>query len=262
MTPPPLDMSDPETDLSAIEHAAVRSWPALNTITIDGWIARHSSGGSTRGNSAAALAWSGTNLATSLSQVETFYRQHDAPPRFTITDAAAPASLDAALHDRGWERGADHVTQAKDIIAPSASHDAPSRHPMTIDLADAPSDAWLSIYLSGLSDDRRPVAQRLVSGIPPPLRFITAIRDGEAIASGLTVLDGPLASVQCMATSLAARRAGAATAVLAAIEAEARVHGVRRLYLQADGANAAGLMLYRRSGFFEIGRYHTRTLPL
>ena len=91
--------------------------------------------------------------------------------------------------------------------------------------------------------------------------FFSAVRDGQVIASGLSVLDGALASVQCMATIATARRTGAATAVLLAIERHAAKNGVRRLYLQTDAANAAATSVYQRIGFRLAGRYHTRELP-
>lgn len=255
--PAPLDLSDTDTNLLAIERAAVRGWPGLETHEIDGWLARYSSGGSTRANSVAALDWNGGDIAQSLARVEAFYRDRGAIPRFTISDARAPANLDAELERRGWHRGYAHVTMAKDLTPPSAAREA---NGITVHLSNAPDADWRAIYLSGLTEDRGPVAEQLVAGIPPPLAFLTARRDGAAIASGLTKIDGPLASVQCMATCVAARRTGAASAILAAIEANVAAHGVRRLYLQADGANDAALALYRRSGFSEIGRYHTRSL--
>jgi ribosomal protein S18 acetylase RimI-like enzyme len=90
--------------------------------------------------------------------------------------------------------------------------------------------------------------------------FFAARLAGTVISSGLTVLDGPLASVQCMATSPEVRRSGGAIAVLAGIEAIAAKHGAYRLYLQTDGDNAAAIGLYERFGFAIVSRYHTRDL--
>jgi ribosomal protein S18 acetylase RimI-like enzyme len=85
------------------------------------------------------------------------------------------------------------------------------------------------------------------------------MRAGQLIGSGLSIVDGPLASVQCMATLATARRQGGARAVLQAIEASARSAGCERLYLQAEAANSAALSLYQAFGFRVVGRYHMRS---
>ena len=257
-------------DLLAIERAAVGSWPAFETEAIDGWLARWASGGSVRANSVAALDWRGGDLAAAIARVVAFYRQRGAVPRFTVSEASTPDDLDQALARDGWRRGGEHVTMAKDIadarrasaagqqVAPGPAADA-SR--VAVQALAAPTEAWLAVYLQGLTPDRRPVAPRLVAGVPGPRRFFAAVRGGALIGSGMSVVDGSLASVQCMATLPEARRTGAATAVLAAIEAWAAAEGARRLYLQTDAENAAALGAYRRCGFIVAGHYHTRDLP-
>ena len=265
-------------EIAAMEQAIVRGWPALETAGIDGWLARWSSGGSLRANSVAALAFTGTDIDLTLAKVVHFYRQHGGIPRFTITDIAAPAGLDALLEARGWRRTGDNVAYAKSVGAktvggktvggktvggktvggngaePAAAAD------VRIELRALPTADWSQIYLSGLSIDRRPVALKLVEGTPRPRVFFSGVRDRQVIASGLSVLDGELASVQCIATHAAARRTGAATAIVQAIEQHAVANGVRRLYLQTEAANTAALRIYERLGFRLAGRYHTREL--
>lgn len=248
-------MADPETDLLAVERAAVRGWPAFETKVIDGWLARWASGGSVRANSVAALDWSGGDLDAAVARVVEFYRRRNGVPRFTISEVSAPPGLDAVLDRVGWARRGDHVTMAKTV----AAAEAPAADVM---LLDHPVPAWLAVYLEGLSHDRRPVAARLVAGVPAPRKLFAVYRNGGIVASGLSALDGALASVQCMATLPHARRTGAAAAVLAAIETWAGARGARRLYLQADADNAAAIGLYDKSGFGIVGRYHTRELPV
>ena len=103
------------SNLLAVEQASVRGWPARDTEMIDGWLARASSGTSVRGNSVAALAWTGHDLGAAISRVVSFYRDRGAAPLFTISDASVPAGLDDALERAGWRRGIDHVTMAKSV---------------------------------------------------------------------------------------------------------------------------------------------------
>ena len=207
-----------------------------------------------RANSASALDYTGADLDRSLSDVAAFYRARGAIPRFTMTDVSLPAGLDAALERRGWRRHGEHVTMARELGETAAPPGIP------VLTHTVPTPEWCRVYLEGLSPDRRAVAPLLVERVPGPRMFFSAVRDGTVIASGLSVLDGRLASVQCMATLASARRTGAARAVLAAIEAYARGGGACRLYLQTDVANAAAMTLYGSIGFTVAGRYHTREL--
>lgn len=245
--------------LLAIERAAVRGWPALEAVEIDGWLARASAGGSVRANSVSALDYSGRDLDASIARVVAFYRAKGARPRFTITDVSLPTGLDAALAAGGWRHRGDHLTMTKHLagVARSDGHACG----ITIVRHDHPTPGWYRVYLEGLSGDRRDVAPRLVERVPAPCCFFSGFRDGRVVASGLSVLDGAVASVQCMATLPEARRAGMARAVLAAIEAYAWDGGARHLYLQADAANIAAISLYRSVGFDVAGRYHARELP-
>lgn len=245
--------------LLALERAAVRGWPALEAVGIDGWLARASAGGSVRANSVSALDYSGLDLDASIARVVAFYRSKRARPRFTITDVSLPTGLDALLGRLGWVRGGDHLTMTKHLagVAQSDGHALD----LTITRHDHPTPGWYRVYLEGLSGDRRDVAPRLVERVPAPCCFFSGVRDGRVVASGLSVLDGALASVQCMATLPEARRTGVARAVLAAIEAYACEGGARRLYLQADAGNVAATSLYRSVGFEAAGRYHARELP-
>ena len=239
--------------LAEIERAAVRSWPALETAEVDGWLWRYASGGSLRANSVAALAFTGSDPDAAISAIERLYEAKGAPCRFTVSEASAPADLDALLASRGYERGEDHVTMAKDIAGSTL------QLPADVAVAREPTPDWLDIYLAGLSPDRRAVAPRVLAGLPAKHTYFGCNRSGRLVSSGLSVIDGTLASVQCMATLGAARRQGGARSVLQAIEAHARDAGCDRLYLQAEVANTAALSLYQAFGFRVAGRYHMRS---
>ena len=246
------------TEMLAIEQAVVRGWPSLETRRIDGWLARWSSGGSVRANSVATIAYTGCDLDCSIAAVVEFYRARKAIPRFVIAASTTPADLDPQLDACGWQRSGAHVTLAKNIDpAPALTVPAPG---IGIVRHKAPTTAWSDIYLAGLSADRRGIALRLVEGTPEPRTFYSAIHDGQVIASGLSIRDGALASVQCMATLLAARRTGAVTTILTAIEGDALAHQVTRLYLQTDAANIGAISVYERFGFHVADRYHMREL--
>jgi len=238
--------------LLAIEQAAVKSWPALETAAIDGWLWRHASGGSLRANSVAALAFVGASVEAAIAEAEQRYRAHGATCRFTVADVSEPGDLDWRLAALGYVRGEDHVTMAKEVAAAAAL-------PGDVEPSRDPTPEWLTVYLSGVSADRKAIAPTILAGLPVPRTFLACRRAGSVVGSGLTIPDGDLASVQCMATLPAARRQGCALAVLRAIEARAAEQGCARLYLQAEAANTPAIALYESFGFRVAGRYHFRT---
>lgn len=234
-----------------IERAAIHGWPALESSVVDGWLWRCTSGGSIRANSVATLEYCGQSIDASIDDCERRYALRGAPSVFTISDVAAPDDLDARLESRGYRRGDDHVTMAKRV-------DAGATLPDGVSIGIEPTKGWMDAYLSGLSEDRRAVAPKLIANLPKTAVFVSADKSGKATSSGLTVVDGNVASVQCMATLPRERRQGGAQAVLGGIEAIAAQNDARWLYLQTGGDNAAAQSLYSRRGFSIIGRYHTR----
>lgn len=243
--------------LAEIEAAAVRSWPALETVALDGWLWRWASGGSQRANSVATLAFHGTDLDAAVRESERRYRAKGAACRFTISEVSEPCDLDARLAALGYDRGHDHVTMAKEIAAPDAASPGPPAHGVA--LSTDPTPEWLAVYLSGLTPDRRRVAPAILEGLPAHRSYFSCRRDGAVVGSGLSIADDRLASVQCMATLERARRQGCARAILSAIEAWAAEQGCTYLYLQAEADNAAAIALYQGCGFRVAGRYHLRT---
>lgn len=245
-------MEWPQNLLLEIERAAVRGWPAFERIDVDGWLYRRSAGGSVRANSVAALDHRGRDAGASIERVEQLAGEGGVPACFTVSDASSPAGLDAMLDARGYVRGEPHVTMAKAV----AGHPQP---PPDMEIGDRPSPGWMKVYLSGLEENRRSAAPELIRGLPKTTRFISALDELQAISSGASIIDGALASVQCMATLTTARRKRGAWRVLEAIETIAAVNGVRHLYLQTSETNVGARGLYERFGFSVIGRYHTRT---
>ncbi len=238
--------------LPEIEAAAVRGWPATVQTPIDGWLFRHSAGGSVRANSVATLAFSDADPDVAIRAVEAIAVAHGVNACFTVSDVSVPADLDARLAAHGYIRGDDHVTMAKAVANSTVL-------PEGVTVSPIPSPGWMAVYLSGLSEDRRAVAPEILRRLSAAALYVSAFDAGDVISSGLTIGDGSVASIQCMASAPEARRRGGAQRVLQAIEAIAARDGRQALYLQTSGDNAAARTLYARMGFAVIGHYHTRT---
>lgn len=245
----------PEGLLLEIERAAVRGWPPFEQIAVDGWTFRQSAGGSIRANSVAAIDWTGDDVAASIEHVERLASSRGVTASFTVSDASSPAGLDEQLEARNYLRGEPHVTMAKTV-------NGNPQPPPDMEIGDRPSPSWMTVYLQGLSENRRASAPDLVKGLPKSARFFAALDELQAVSSGASIVDGALASVQCMATLAAARRKRGAWRVLEAIETVALVRGAKFLYLQTGEDNSAARALYERFGFEVIGRYHTMSKSL
>ena len=238
--------------LVQIEAAAVRGWPAPETADLDGWLWRCASGGSLRANSVSTLSFRGTDFEAAVRDAERRYRAKGAPCRFTVTEVSEPGDIDERLAAMGYARGEDHATMAKEI-------DGSVRAAAEVGLSADPTPDWLAVYLAGLSPNRRAVAPAILAGLPARRSYFSCRRAGTVVGSGLSIADGNLASVQCMATLASARRQGCARVVLSAIEAWTAAQGCTHLYLQAESANTAAIALYEAFGFRVAGRYHVRT---
>jgi hypothetical protein len=107
---------------AAIELCAVASWPARETLALDGWFLRFTGGFSSRSNSAATNAYNGASLECSIEAVEAAYRARGLPPQFQIAPTTRPENLEAVLVARGYT----HKTPTWVMVAETAALAAPS----------------------------------------------------------------------------------------------------------------------------------------
>lgn len=91
---------------------------------------------------------------------------------------------------------------------------------------------------------------------PPHGGFVVLLDGANTVAGGgIRRLDDATCEVKRMWTNPAYRRAGHASAVLAALEELARELGYRHVRLETGYAQPEALALYRRLGYREIGNY-------
>jgi len=237
-------------DLRRLERVHVRAWPALETARIQGWLWRHSGGGSQRANSVSAIDFEGGSPEAALDEVEARYREKGAPARLHSFSAGRPAKLPEILGARGYRQGEQTLTMAKAVAKPVPVDGEPS----TLAAAD-----WLEVYLEAITENRRKVNSMILAAVPEPRAFF-AFREGRrVISTALCVAepegaDGSFAVIECVATREHARRRGGARAVLAAVEHWACRREIRLLGLQVSEANTAAIALYASLGFAAVDR--------
>jgi GNAT superfamily N-acetyltransferase len=241
--------------LVAIELAAVAAWPALETSDIDGWLWRYSGGGSQRANSVSCLAFSGADADAAIAEAEARYRARGAAPMFQVCHVNAPADLDERLQRRGY-RLQEPCTALAKRIAP----DAAGWHDADIEIGDAPSEAWLSVYLAGITPSRRGLAPLILARVPAPRAFLLLRDQGQPAATALGVVAEGVAIAECVMTRADLRRVGAGSRVMRALEAWGARQGATIAALQAVAANAPAQALYAKLAYQCVGGYHYRVL--
>lgn len=239
--------------LLAIEGAAVRAWPAGETRQVDGWLWRYSGGGSQRANSVSALRYRGADVERTIDEIERLYRTHHAPVRFQVGfPLSEPEDLDERLAARGYVVH-DPVTTLIKPVEPVALPD-------DVQLGASPSDGWMRVYLSNITPDRQPFASAILARVPAPCVFAEVMRGGETLATALGVLHEGAVIAECVGTSASARRQGAASTVMSALEAWGSAQGARTIGLQAVTTNMPAQGLYAALGYTAAGTYHYRYL--
>jgi GNAT superfamily N-acetyltransferase len=242
-------------ELLRIEQAEVAAWPALETADIDGWLWRYSGGGSQRANSVSPLVFRGADVEAAIGGVEARYRSRDAKPMFQICDVSTPADLDERLQRRGY-RLQEPCTALAKRIAPAAS----AMVDADIEIGDAPSEAWLSVYLAGITASRRDLAPLILARVPAPRAFLLLRDRTQPAATALCVVANGVAIAECVMTRADRRRSGAADRVMRALETWGARQGATLAALQAVTANAPAQALYAKLAYARVGGYHYRVL--
>lgn len=241
-----------------LQERAARAFPAVCLDRLDGWWLRH--GDSSAWWASSVLPHSDAvpvELPAKIRLVEEFYAGHGTRARFQISPGACPADLDEALAERGYR-----------IDSPMSLQSAPTarvigRLPtgdLRIRIDDHPTDAWLEIWLAVHGTGGDPGPERdMLRRVDRPTAYASALTGTDVVAVGRAVTETGWAGLFGMATLPAARGAGAARHVLAALAQWAARHGAAHMYLQVECDNTAARRLYERAGFTEVCRYHYRT---
>jgi len=241
-----------------LEAVAARSWPALETRALDGWLLRWSHGVTRRGCSVLARAGGTMPLDARLEAASAFYTERGAPLQFQVNAASVPEGLDALLASRGLLREAPTQVQVAHAAVVARSGAGAG-----VALDEGWSDEWFAAWRAMLGVAGPPVQtiRAMLQAVSLPVVHAT-LRDGDGpVAVGRGVLDSDWLGVFNMVTAQHRRRRGGATAVLSALAQWAAARGASRVYLQVESANAPALGLYARAGFAAAYDYWYRVAP-
>ena len=245
----------PPSDVAVLERLAARSWPGLEEEPFGDWLLRAGGGFTGRANSALVLGDPPCPLDAAVAEVGRWYAARGLRPQAQVPLPGSEAA-DDAFAAAGW-------TTVEDVLVLTAALSPwPAPEEVTVDLAQAPDEAWLAGYRYR-GTPLPPVASRILVGGEDPVfasvRLEPAPAPLAAVARGVLVEDWLVVTAVTVAEE--ARRQGLARAVMAALGRWARARGGRRCLLQVVESNAPALALYGRLGFSEHHRYHYRLGP-
>lgn len=241
-----------------IEEFALNAWPGLQTVFIDGWVARLSQGYSKRANSVVPLYPGQGELDDKIRYCEHLYQQAGIGLIFRLPSfAAANHALDARLDSRGFPVLDETCVQQVDL-----SQIRPVWSPQAVLAPDDEADDWIHGYHALSGSPPHPAHRQIVSLISGQRCFLSIVHEGAVAARGLGVLSHRVLGLFDIVTDPAQRRLGFGRALTESLLAWGRDQGATHAYLQVVAANTAARRLYTQLGFQDLYRYWYRVAPV
>lgn len=249
------------------------TWPPLRVERLEGFELGFSEGFTRRANSAVLVKGSWASLEPAelerrITAVEADYRlagvtpcvRVDAPvPRGEPGSPGAPTAADEVLARLGYHDVAETLVVVRELAEPPEP--APLGDGVEVQVAERPDERWLGLWAGDRALDHE-VGARILTGVRA--RYLTAVRDGEALAVIRVCLAPALtqgaegsrwAGLSCLTVAPEHRGNRLATALTTRALLEAREAGASRAFSQLVVGNAASIALHERLGFAAAGAY-------
>lgn len=248
-------MSVPSID--DLEQAGFNAWPALRNVFVGGWLVRTADGYTKRANSANFLRPHPMPAADAVARCTQLLAAQGVRPAFRLVERAETRAVERHLADARWVQIEPSLVMHAPLDGAFPARDAdPS-------ISLLPLDEWLEVHAAIAGQDAETAARHrsLLSQLLLPA-FPAVVREGEeAVACGLAVADGPLLGFFDIVTAAAHRGRGHARRLMSAQAVAARAAGAASAWLQVVAANAPAVGLYRKLGFEVSHRYSYRVAP-
>ncbi|MEK5278921.1 MULTISPECIES: GNAT family N-acetyltransferase [Paenibacillus] len=241
-----------------IEEITLNTWPAEQSVLLQGWILRTAAGYTKRANSVNPLYGadsSQVDLAEQIKLAEQYYEHAGLQPVFKITPYIQPAKLDEMLADRDYtivEPSSVRLLDLGGLASPDLCY--------TVQMQESLTEEWLHAFseLTGLSGKNRETLTRMLSASHLQQGYVLLFNYGVPAACGLGVIQNGYLGLYDIVTSPAHRRKGMAEQLLLALLNWGRAKGATTSFLQVVQANTRASALYDKLGFKEIYQYWYR----
>lgn len=242
----------------AIEEITLNTWPAEQSVLLNGWVLRTAAGYTKRANSVNPLYGEESSLADLTNQIklaERYYKDAGLKPVFKITPYIQPANLDAVLAERGYtvvEPSSVRLVELEELATPDLRYE--------IQVQESLTEEWLNAFtkLSALSIDNRSTLIRMLSASLLQQGYILLFNNGVPTACGLGIIQNGYIGLFDIITASDQRRQGMAEQLLLALLHWGKMQGATTAFLQVVQANTGASALYDKLGFKEIYQYWYR----
>ncbi|MEK3746612.1 GNAT family N-acetyltransferase [Paenibacillus sp. FSL E2-8871] len=244
----------------AIEEITLNTWPAEQSVLLNGWVLRTAAGYTKRANSVNPLYGEESSLADLTKQInlaEQYYKDAGLKPVFKITPYIQPANLDEALAERGYtvvEPSSVRLLELEGLATPDLRYE--------IQVQESLTEEWLNAFtkLSALSKDNGSTLTRMLSACLLQQGYILLFNNGVPTACGLGVIQNGYIGLFDIITASDQRRQGMAEQLLLALLHWGKTQGATTAFLQVVQANSGASALYDKLGFKEIYQYWYRVV--
>ena len=237
------------TDIEAIERATLQAVAPRAVETLPGWLLPMDSGTVGRARSAVPLHHHTPDVAL-LETILARYAAGGFKPAFRLPDVPAFEAFQAVLRERGFVRQQPTLTQTCAIAGL-----LPTDPDLAAELAEAPDEAWMSMYLGEGLDPVDGASRARSLSRASDMLYASLRENGQTLACGAASFGQGWLGVHGMRTAAAQRGRGLAGTIVQAMAREAAHRGIRQAFLQVDIGNAPACSLYHRLGFTTAWSY-------
>ncbi|MBW4085004.1 GNAT family N-acetyltransferase [Paenibacillus sp. S150] len=243
-----------------IEEIALNTWPAEQSVLLEGWILRSAAGYTKRANSASPLYGPGAEqgvleIQDKIRLAEQYYTAAGQNPVFKITPFTQPPDLDGRLAGQGYVIVEPSSVRIRDMQGlPELS----GRY--SVQILEELTEDWLAAFagMSELPGGHRDTLRRMLSSSSLKQGFALLLKDGLPAACGLGVIQHEYIGLYDIYTAPAFRRQGMAQELLLGLLHWAKSQGAVYSFLQVVQANAGASALYDKLAYKEIYQYWYR----
>ncbi|WP_042196783.1 GNAT family N-acetyltransferase [Paenibacillus camerounensis] len=243
-----------------IEEISLNTWPAEQSVLLDGWILRTASGYTKRSNSVNPLygpeGHAGSlEVQQKIRLAEHYYGQAELQTVFKITPYSRPAGLDHLLSELGYREDSPSSVRMLELeqLPP-----VQSRH--TLVIRERLEEEWIEAFSqqTGLSGAQRSTLCRMLGASSLQHGYALLYKDGELAACGLGIIQHGYIGLYDIVTAPGYRRQGLAEELILGLLQWGQAQGATASFLQVVLANAAASALYDKLGYKEIYQYWYR----
>lgn len=243
-----------------IEELTLNTWPAEQSVLLEGWVMRAAAGYTKRANSVSPLygpegQHTGLDVKYKILLAEQYYEAAGLNPVFKITPFIQPANLDEILAEQGYdivEPSSVRLLALQELPAVTGQYNVQIREELTED--------WLTSFagMSRLSAANRDTLRRMLSSSCLKKGYALLLKEGIPAACGLGVIQYGYVGLYDVYTAPEFRRQGLAEELLLSLLHWAKDQGVAQSFLQVVQANRGASALYDKLGYKEIYKYWYR----